>query len=219
MKKLILICLALFCFIGLVAQSKRGNPYHTSGTKEYQTVTAKLFGEWNITSFTKGKTERIGTDFVKASVDFKEFNENGNGGVVIFRFVIPQTVVDERVASYNKKGNAVTVDSYIIETTIDYKINKTGDIIYLENQMNKPIITGSGDKFDNFQINETEFITAQSELKNEGGATNLLTAKILKTISSTEFIPRIPSQVNYKNITDNSVDLITLSKTNFKLTR
>lgn len=219
MKNLILIGLALFCFIGLVAQTKRENPYHTSGTKEYQAVTAKLLGEWNISSFTKGKTERIGTDFVKATVEIREFNESRDAGSAIFRFVIPQAFVDERVASYSKDGNSVTVDIYIIEATVDFRIDKTGDIIYFEKQMNKPIIKGSGDKFELFQQKESEFITAQSELKNEGGATNLMTAKLLKTISSTEFIPRIPSQVNYKNITDNSVDLITISKTNFKLTR
>ena len=219
MKKLLLVGFVLFGFIGVNAQTKKSNPYHTSGTKEYQAVTAKLLGEWNISSFTKGKTERIGTDFDKASVDFREFNERGDGGVAIFRFTIPKAIVDERVASYNKNGDAVTVDSYVIEASVEYRIDKTGDIIYFENQMNKPVITGSGDKFENFENKETDFITAQSELKNQGGATNLMTAKILKSISSTEFIPRIPTQVNYKNITDNSADLITISKTNFKLTR
>jgi len=219
MKKLLLAGFILFCFMGVNAQTKRSNPYHTSGTKEYQAVTAKLLGEWGISSFTKGKAERIGTDFDKASVDFREFNERGEGGVAIFRFTIPKAIVDERVASFNKNGDAVSVDSYVIETSVEYRINKTGDIIYFENQMNKPVITGSGDKFENFENKETDFITAQSELKNQGGATNLMTAKILKSISSTEFIPRIPSQVNYKNITDNSADLITISKTNFKLTR
>ena len=71
MKKLLLVGFVLFCFIGVNAQTKKGNPYHTSGTKEYQAVTAKLLGEWGISSFTKGKAERIGTDFDKASVDFR----------------------------------------------------------------------------------------------------------------------------------------------------
>jgi hypothetical protein len=219
MKKLFVISFMLLCFIGANAK-KKPNPYQTKGTKEYEAVTAKLIGQWNISSFTSKGNEKIGGDlYDKATVEFKEFNESGDGGVAIFCFTINKSIVDKRIASRNKNETTIVVDSYQIISRTDYRINDSGDIIYFENQANSVDIKGSGEKFGTFNDLEGVFVQSQSSMKNTGGLANLAGAKLLKTVSETDFVPNIPGQVNYKNLTDNSVDFVTIFKVNLKLVK
>ena len=214
-----LIALFVFPFDGMAQKKKKGNPYHTKGTKEYTEVTSKLIGEWNIVSFAQKKDEKIGNLYEKATVEFGEFDENGNGGVAIFRFYLPKATIDERIASWNKEGVTVVVDSYVVEAKVDYKISEKGVLVYLENQFNVPDIKGSGDQLENFKGAEITFISSQSAMKEAGGVSNLVGAQIMKAASGTHFLPSIPTQVNYKNLEDTSCELITLQKINFKLTK
>lgn len=224
MKTNVLKVTVLFSLIALLAfpfegMAKKGNPYHTKGTKEYNEVTAKLIGVWNIESFTHKKDERMGVVYDKATVEFTDINEKEDGGKAIFRFYITEVIVDDRIASWNKEGTTLTVDNYIVVAEVNYKIHKKGDLVYLENQMNYPEIEGSGEQLSNFLGTETAFISSQSAMKESGGVDNLIGAKIVQKASKTEFVPNIPTQVNYKNLKDNSVELITLQKINFKLTK
>lgn len=209
-----LIALFVFQFDGM---AKKKNPYHTKGTKEYEKVTSKLIGEWNIVSFAKKKDEKMGIIYDKATVEFKEFDESGDNGVAIFRFYIPKSIVDQRIESWNKNESTLEVDSYVVVAKMNYKIHKKGDLIYLENQDNYPEIEGSGDQIENFRAVEITFITSQSAMEESGGVGNLIGAKVMQKASGTDFVPSIPSQVNYKNLTDNSTDLVTIQKINFKL--
>lgn len=217
MKKVLIIGFGIFCFFSSYGQKK--NPYHTKDTKEYTEVTSKLIGVWNIESFGKKNDEKIGNVYEKATVEFKEFDEEGKNGVAIFRFVIPKSTVDERIAVWNKKETTLNVESYVVVATVKFKIHKKGVLVYFEDQINHPEISGSGDQLENFQGTETAFITSQSQMKQSGGIGNLVAAKMTKTITGTDFVPNIPNQVNYKDLTDTSVDLITLQKINFKLTK
>jgi hypothetical protein len=218
MKHLLLFSFVLLFVINVNGQKKRVNPYQTEGTKEYEEVTSKLIGEWNILSFSSKKNEKIGVIYESATVEFKKFNENGGGGVAIFRFVLPRSIIDGRIAVW-KKDTTIIVDSYVVVANVEFKIHKKGVLVYLDNQVNYPEIKGSGDRFENFQEMEIGFITSQSSMKNKGGVKNLLGAKLMKVVSGTDFIPKIPSQVNYKNLTDTSVNLIALRKVKFKLTK
>lgn len=215
---LLLSLFALFT-MPFEGMAKKDNPYHTKGTKEYEEVTAKLIGEWNIESFAMKKDEKMGTIYDKATVEFSDISEDNDAGTVTFRFYITKSIVDDRIASWNEQGTTLTVDDYVVVAKLNYKIHKKGDLVYLESQINHPEITGSGEQLENFQGRETVFITSQSEMKESGGIDNMIGAKIMQKASGTDFVPSIPLQVNYKNITDSSVELITLQKTNFKLTK
>lgn len=156
---------------------------------------------------------------IKQQLNLPILTKKEDGGKAIFRFYITEVIVDDRIASWNKEGTTLTVDNYIVVAEVNYKIHKKGDLVYLENQMNYPEIEGSGEQLSNFLGTETAFISSQSAMKESGGVDNLIGAKIVQKASKTEFVPNIPTQVNYKNLKDNSVELITLQKINFKLTK
>lgn len=215
MKKLLILSLALLPFFSSYGQKK--NPYHTPGTKEYTEETSKLLGTWNIQSFAKQSDEKVGTIYEKATVEFKEFDSKGRNGLAVFRFVLPKATIDERISSWNKKETTLIVDQYVVVATVEYKISPKGVLVYFENQMNHPEITGSGDQLENFLGTETAFISSQSAMKQSGGLGNLAAAQLMKSVSGTSFLPAIPTQVNYKNLTETCVELVGLGKTNFKL--
>lgn len=219
MKKILAITLIFGCILTSYGQKRKKNPYHTEGTKEYTEVTSKLIGLWNIDSFGKKKDEKMGTLYDKATVEFKAFNDREYGGKAIFRFDIPRSIIDERIAAWNKKDATLAVDSYVVVVTVDYGIHKKGDLVYFESHINQPEIKGSGEQLTNFQATETGFITSQSEMKESGGLGNLAAAKFMKAVTGTDFVPKIPTQVNYKNLTETSVDLVSLQKLYFKLTK
>lgn len=219
MKKILVVTLLITCILSSYGQKGKKNPYETVGTKEYTEVTSKLIGLWNIDSFSKKNDEKMGTLYEKATVEFKAFNDREYGGKAIFRFVIPRSIIDERIAAWNKKDATLAVENYVVVVTVDYGIHKKGDIVYFESHINHPEIKGSGEQLANFQATETGFITSQSEMKESGGLGNLAAAKLMKTASGTDFVPKIPTQVNYKNLTETSVDLVSLQKLNFKLTK
>jgi hypothetical protein len=216
-KKTLLVSLIALFILPFEGMGKKKNPYHTKGTKEYEKVTSKLIGEWNIVSFAKKKDEKIGTIYDKATVEFTEFDENGQNGKAIFRFYIPKSTVDQRIEVWNKKENTLQVDRYVVVAEVDYSIHKKGDLIYLENQNSYPEIEGSGEQIENFRATEITFIASQSAMEESGGIGNMIGAKVMQKASGTEFVPSIPTQVNYKNLEDNKVDLITIQKINFEL--
>lgn len=213
MKKLVIFSLIMISFLNLEAKKK--NPYHTRGTKEYTEVTAKLLGLWNIASYTISGNEKMGATYPNATLEIKGTNEL----TATFRFTLPRDVIEQRMRAWNKKGATVSVDSYIVVATYDFKIHKKGVLVYLDSPKTTVEITGSGEQLDNFRGIEKAYIESQSSMKESGGLTGMLGAKLLKEVSNTDFVPRIPSQVNYKNLTDNSVDLVSLGKKNFKLTK
>jgi len=214
MKKHLIIGLALLCSLS----SSGKNPYHTAGTKEYTEVTSKLLGTWNIESFGKKDDNKIGSTYKSGTVEFK-FDQATNKWAAIFRFELPHSTIDERIALWNKKEKTLSVDSYAIVSEYQFMISKKGVLVTFENPSTKPEIKGSGEQIENFTASETTFISSQTSLKNEGGLGNLMVSAAIKGISGADFIPKIPTQVNYKNLADNSVDLVTLKKTDFKLTK
>lgn len=220
LKATLLLSLMALIAIPFEGMAKKGNPYHTKGTKEYEQVTAKLIGVWNIDSYKQKKDEKMGVIYDKATVEFSDINEKGTAGKATFRFYITKSIVDARVASWNEEENTISVDSYVVVATMDYKIHKKGDLVYLENQMNHPEITGEGEQLENFQGTETTFITSQSQMKDAGGINGLVGAAVMGKASGTEeFLPTIPTQVNYKDLEDTSAKLISISKINFELSK
>lgn len=217
MKNLLIVSFIMICFINVNGQ--KANPYQTKGTKEYEEVTSKLIGQWTISSFSSNGKEKIGDLYDKAIVEIKDFDEKGKGGVAIFRFTIKRDIIDNRIAAWNKKETTITIDSYEVICNVDYNINNKGDIIYFENQANSVVIIGGGEQLENFQAKENAFIQSQSSMKNSGGLKNLAGAQLLKSVSGTDFVPKIPGQVNYKDLSDTSVDLVTIQKVDFKLTK
>lgn len=208
-----MIGLIMISFINVYAKK---NPYHTPGTKEYSEVTSKLLGLWTISSFTQKDKDKM-EPYDGATVEFIE--KGISGGEAIFRFKVKKDIVNQRINVWNKKGVTLTIDSYVVVCKLDFKISDKGVLVYLENPKSTVDIEGNGDQLENFQQTEKSFIETQSEMKESGGVGNMIGAKILKDVTGTDFVPRIPSQVNYKNLTDNSVDLITLQKLNFKLSK
>ena len=222
MKNLIIFCLFALCVssvYGAKEKKEKVNPYQTKGTEEYVNVTSKLVGVWNVASYKKSGKEMIGVSFESATVEFWDFEGEAKTAQAIFTFVLKKEIVDSRIASWNKKETTITVDKYDILCTVDYKIDPKGVLVYLENQKNTVSLQGSGDQLINFEGKEKAFIEAQANMKSSGGLGNLAMAGVLKSVSGTDFVPNVPDQVNYKNLTDTSVDLITITKTNFKLTK
>ncbi|MBN1649903.1 MAG: hypothetical protein JW857_01170 [Bacteroidales bacterium] len=214
MKKLIILGLIMISFISVNA--KKTNPYHTPGTKEYKQVTAKLLGLWTISSFTqkdKNKMEEC------ESATFEFVDKGIKTGECVFRFKLNKDMVDKRLHAWNKKGVTLNVDEYYIICTADFRIHKKGDLVYIENPKYTVEITGSGEQLENFQGVEAAYIETQSAMKESGGLTNLVGAKLLKEVSGTTFVPRIPEQVNYKNLKDNSVEFVTLFKHSLKMVK
>lgn len=196
--------------------AKKTNPYHTPGTKEYKEVTSKLLGLWTISSFTQKDKDKMDA-YDNATFEFIE--KGISGGEAIFRFKVKKDIVDQRLQAWNKKGVTLSVDEYYIICTVDFKINKDGVLVYLENPKSTVEITGSGEQLENFQGVEIAYIETQSSMKESGGLGNMIGAKLLKEVSGTDFVPRIPSQLNYKDLTDNSVEFVTLFKHSFKLVK
>jgi len=217
MKNLLIISFIMICFINVNGQ--KANPYQTKGTKEYEEVTSKLLGQWTISSFSSNGKEKIGDLYDKAIVEIKDFDEKGKGGVATFRFTVKRDIIDNRIAIWNKKETTITIDSYEVISNVDYNINNKGDIIYFENQANSVEIIGGGEQLENFQAKENAFIQSQSSMKNSGGVRNLAGAQLLKSVSGTDFVPTIPGQVNYKDLSDKSVDFKTILKVEIKLTK
>ena len=212
MKKLVILSLIMISFLSLEAKQ---NPYHTRGTKEYKEVTSKLLGLWNISSYTIKGDEKIGTTYPNATVEIKGTNEL----TAVFRFTLPRDVIEQRIHAWNKKGATVSVDSYVVVGTYEFKIHKKGVLVYLDNPKTTVEITGSGEQLDNFRAIEKLYIEKQSSMKDGGGLTGMLGAKLMQEVTNTDFVPKIPSQVNYKNLADNSVDMVSIGKKDFKLTK
>ncbi len=192
------------------------NHYHTKGTTEYNNVTAKLLGEWEVTSFNNRGDEQIGLLYDKATVQFIE-PENGGEWKTRFYFTIPKSIVDERIKKWNENEITVVVDEYIVVAELVFQISKKGELIVFENQSNYPLIKGSGEQLENFQGTETMFISSQSAMKQSGGLAGMAMARVTQSVTGTDFVPRIPSQVNYKDLTDTSTELVSIQKVNFSL--
>ncbi|MDD3077494.1 MAG: hypothetical protein PHH37_00090 [Paludibacter sp.] len=212
MKKFTIIAFALFFTYNAFGK----NPYMTQGTKEFTEVTSKLLGTWDIEFLGKKQNNEIGTTYQSGTVELK-FDQSSNNWTATFRFSLPQSTIDSRISAWNKKGETIAVDSYEVVSEFKFGIHKKGDIIYFENQNSVPDIKGSGEQLENFVNTESVFIASQSSLKNEGGLGGLVASAAIKGISGANFIPKVPSQVNYKNLTDNSVDFISIQKINLTL--
>ena len=218
MKKIIIFSLVLlFSITAYGKKKKKVNPYHTPGTEEYTKVTSKLIGVWTISSFTQQKKDKL------AAFDISTFELMGaTGAKAIFRFKLKKEIVDKRLHAWNRKGVTLTVDEYWVICKMDFKINKKGVLVYLENVQTTAEITGSGEQLENFQEVEALYIKKQSAMKESGGLglKGMIGAKLLKEVSGVSFVIRIPDQINYKNLEDNSVEFIApLSKFSVKLVK
>ena len=218
MKKLLLLGIALLSFTFADAQRGKNNPYHTPGTKEYMEETAKMIGTWNIESFVYSKKEKIGEVYTGGTLEIPDPEQTGKREVIL-RFELPRDVIDSRIKAWNKKGETINVDSYAVIVKYDLRIHNKGTLIYLENPSSTADIKGSGEQLENFINTEYNFIASQTSMKEEGGLSGMLGAKLMQSATGIDFIPRVNGQMNYKDLTDNSFELISAQKTSLKLKR
>lgn len=218
MKKLLLLGIALLSFTFADAQRGKNNPYHTPGTKEYMEETAKMIGTWNIESFVYSKKEKIGEVYTSGTLEIPDPEQTGKREVIL-RFELPRDVIDSRIKAWNKKGETINVDSYAVIVKYDLRIHNKGTLIYLENPSSTADIKGSGEQLENFINTEYNFIASQTSMKEEGGLSGMLGAKLMQSATGIDFIPRVNGQMNYKDLTDNSFELISAQKTTLKLKR
>ncbi len=218
MKKLLLLGIALLSFTFADAQRGKNNPYHTPGTKEYMEETAKMIGTWNIESFVYSKKEKIGEVYTGGTLEIPDPEQTGKREVIL-RFELPRDVIDSRIKAWNKKGETINVDSYAVIVKYDLRIHNKGTLIYLENPSSTADIKGSGEQLENFINTEYNFIASQTSMKEEGGLSGMLGAKLMQSATGIDFIPRVNGQMNYKDLTDNSFELISAQKTTLKLKR
>ncbi len=218
MKKLLLLGIALLSFTFADAQRGKNNPYHTPGTKEYIEETAKMIGTWNIESFVYSKKEKIGEVYTSGTLEIPDPEQTGKREVIL-RFELPRDVIDSRIKAWNKKGETINVDSYAVIVKYDLRIHNKGTLIYLENPSSTANIKGSGEQLENFINTEYNFIASQTSMKEEGGLSGMLGAKLMQSATGIDFIPRVNGQMNYKDLTDNSFELISAQKTSLKLKR
>lgn len=218
MKKLLLLGIVLLSFTLADAQRGKNNPYHTPGTKEYIEETAKMIGTWNIESFVYSKKEKIGEVYTSGTLEIPDPEQTGKREIIL-RFELPRDVIDSRIKAWNKKGETISVDSYAVIVKYDLRIHNKGTLIYLENPSSTADIKGSGEQLENFINTEYNFIASQTSMKEEGGLSGMLGAKLMQSATGIDFIPRVNGQMNYKNITDNSFELISAQKTSLKLKR
>ena len=218
MKKLLLLGIVLLSFTFADAQRGKNNPYHTPGTKEYIEETAKMIGTWNIESFVYSKKEKIGEVYTGGTLEIPDPEQTGKREVIL-RFELPRDVIDSRIKAWNKKGETISVDSYAVIVKYDLRIHNKGTLIYLENPSSTADIKGSGEQLENFINTEYNFIASQTSMKEEGGLSGMLGAKLMQSATGIDFIPRVNGQMNYKDLTDNSFELISAQKTTLKLKR
>lgn len=218
MKKLLLLGIVLLSFTFSVAQRGKNNPYHTPGTKEYIAETAKMIGIWNIESFVYSKKEKIGDVYTSGSLEIPDPERIGKRELIL-RFELPREVIESRIKAWNKKGETINVESYSVIVKYDLNIHNKGTLVYLENPSSTADIKGSGEQLENFINTEFNFIASQTSMKEEGGLSGMLGAKLMQSATGIDFIPRVNGQMNYKNITDNSFELISAQKTSLKLKR
>jgi hypothetical protein len=219
MKRIVLLLALIMAVTATQAQRNKKNPYLTQDTPEYEALTAKMIGEWNIASFETTDGEQIGSTYPEASFVVSELGENGSliGTLTV---AINQEAIDQRLNAWNKKGETVTVDSYKVIANIQMEISKKGDILYFENQENSVAITGEGEQLENFIQAENLYVSSQSSMKNAGGLGNLAGASLMKSVSGIDFVPVIPQQFNFEEVTDTSLKIFqaTLKKSKMKLT-
>ncbi|MDX9782853.1 MAG: hypothetical protein RBT35_07745 [Bacteroidales bacterium] len=218
MKKLLLLGIVLLSFTFADAQRGKNNPYHTPGTKEYIEETAKMIGTWNIESFVYSKKEKIGEVYTSGTLEIPDPEQTGKREIIL-RFELPRDVIDSRIKAWNKKGETISVDSYAVIVKYDLRIHNKGTLIYLENPSSTADIKGSGEQLENFINTEYNFIASQTSMKEEGGLSGMLGAKLMQSATGIDFIPRVNGQMNYKDLTDNSFELISAQKTTLKLKR
>jgi hypothetical protein len=218
MKKLLLLGILLLSFTFADAQRGKNNPYHTPGTKEYIEETAKMIGTWNIESFVYSKKEKIGEVYTSGTLEIPDPEQTGKREIIL-RFELPRDVIDSRIKAWNKKGETISVDSYAVIVKYDLRIHNKGTLIYLENPSSTADIKGSGEQLENFINTEYNFIASQTSMKEEGGLSGMLGAKLMQSATGIDFIPRVNGQMNYKDLTDNSFELISAQKTTLKLKR
>jgi hypothetical protein len=208
----------LLSFTFADAQRGKNNPYHTPGTKEYIEETAKMIGTWNIESFVYSKKEKIGEVYTSGTLEIPDPEQTGKREIIL-RFELPRDVIDSRIKAWNKKGETISVDSYAVIVKYDLRIHNKGTLIYLENPSSTADIKGSGEQLENFINTEYNFIASQTSMKEEGGLSGMLGAKLMQSATGIDFIPRVNGQMNYKDLTDNSFELISAQKTTLKLKR
>ena len=218
MKKLLLLGIVLLSFTFADAQRGKNNPYHTPGTKEYIEETAKMIGTWNIESFVYSKKEKIGEVYTSGTLEIPDPEQTGKREIIL-RFELPRDVIDSRIKAWNKKGETISVDSYAVIVKYDLRIHNKGTLIYLENPSSTADIKGSGEQLENFINTEYNFIASQTSMKEEGGLSGMLGAKLMQSATGIDFIPRVNGQMNYKDLTDNSCELMSAQKSTLKLKR
>lgn len=216
MRKLLLLGIALLTFAFADAQRGKQNPYHTPGTKEYIAETSKMIGVWNIESFVYGKKEKMGDVYTSGTLEIPDPEQTGKREVVL-RFELPREVIDSRIKAWNKKGETIAVDSYAVIVVYQFNISNKGTLIYLESPSSTAEIKGSGEQLDNFVNTEYNFIASQTSMKEDGGLSGMLGAKLMQSATGIDFIPRLNGQMNYKDLKDDSFELISAQKTTLKL--
>lgn len=197
--------------------SAKKNPYMIPGTDEYNNVTAKLIGSYDISSYTKkDEGEQIGKTYVSGTMEIKEQEKKGRPGVVVFSFVVAPDVTKGRIETWGKKKKDLEVEEYKIVTTLEWNLSKSGDILYLEDGVSTAEIKGSGKKLKNFQGFEKSVLESASEMKNDGGLNGMMGSMIMsKSTGTDKFIPEIPSQTNFE-MTDDGMTFKNISKLGFE---
>ena len=205
-----------------ITVSARKNPYMTEGTEEYKSVTSKVIGSWDVSSYIRDdRGEQVGPIYRGGTVEFKEPERAGRRGQVVFEFMLNDSIVKYRVNKFREDNPSFEVDKYSVVFTGAWDVyKKEPDLIrFSMNDEMELEITGSADEIEDFKDGEEGALFGMKAMGAMGGIGGFVAQKATESATGTnDMKAEIPYQIKFL-VEGDQMDAKGKGDLDFKLTR
>lgn len=190
-------------------------------SNEYNTVTSRFIGEWEVLEYVVSGKNYFGDTYGKIT---KVFDFDSRQATITF--CVSRSKIDEKLKDWKEQYPDLVIDEYKVVVSAYWKLSNSGEIIYLENPDPNLHITGSGSNFDGFygwERTRFEASKAAGDAVTDGGGglLGMVASRVTKAATGTsDLFPKLMSQGNFDFSEDgNEVRIYTLGNNDIRLRR
>ncbi len=192
----------------------RQNLYMTDGTEQFNTVTQKFIGTWDIDSYSRSGDEVIGDIFTKGALSLSFSPREA-----VFTFWVSDAFVDNNLADWKEKWPDIQVDEYMVISSGTWSISNSGEILYFNDMGNSIDIKGSGENFEGFYGAEQMKFVASESVGSDAGLAWMLARSVTKSATGTDVLfPKVLEQYNF-DISENVINVTGRRENSFNISK
>lgn len=177
----------------ILAGCSSKNLYMSDGTNEFNSVTNKFVGNWNIDSYSRSGEETINSIFTKGTLSLDYASREA-----VFSFWVSDSYVNSKLADWKEKWPDLEISEYKVISSGAWSISKSGEILYFHDMANSVDIKGSGENFEGFYGYEQMKFTASENAGANSGLAGMMARAATKKATGTDVLfPKILEQYNF----------------------